>query len=187
MRNLCFILMALAFATQAAPPNFGLDDLANRIRVALPGPEWVVVKDSTSLTLIRTNVQFLNPISLPAHQKSEDDLWDKYAFRHDYRITIVLGTKLSQAEYQKLIGVKEALISARVAGLKRGTKEFWSAYNSVDGVMRLPSHYLERFSVYFYSSDEGFFNVRPKAVEEGRDRVLAILDKTCAKYNGKLK
>lgn len=178
--SLCVVLfLTLRMGLCFAMPE--LDALESKIRAELPGTEWQIVKDWRSITVTRSNVQFLNPISLPPATESE--LWNQYSFTSDYRITITLDTKMTQSEYLDLLRVKQNWTAQRTAGMSHNTKDFWSASQGAQGVVRLPSYYLNRFSVYLYTSDDSFFRIRPDSVTTARDKILAILEKSCSNYS----
>ena len=177
LRSIALLLLSVAFC-RATPE---LDSLEGKIRAALPGSEWQIVKDWRSISIVRTNVQFLNPIGLPT--LSEAELWNRYAFRSDYRMTIVLGTRLTQSEYDELFTLKRSFTAKRTAGKDPATKDFFGARRDAEGTIRLPDCYSDRFSIYFYTSDEGFFRIRPKSAKNAREMVLAILEQSCSKYS----
>jgi hypothetical protein len=113
----------------------------------------------------------------------EKELWDKYSFTSDFRITIRFDTKLTQSEYDRIAGFRNDLTAQRAAALKRDSSEYWSLKSSAKGVLRLPDYYSEWSSVYFSSSDEGFFRLHPDPVKDARDRIVAILEKSYKKYS----
>ena len=174
---IAFLLLSLRFVN--ATPE--LDTLEQNIRATLRTSEWGLTKDWRSITLVRKNVQFLNPISLPP--SSEDELWKEYSFISDYRITITLDTKLTQSEFDELVRVKRVLATQRTGGIPRPSKELFTATRNSEGIIRLPNYHWNRFSVYLYTSDDGLFRVRPEAVETLRNNIVAILEKSCTKYS----
>ena len=155
-----------------------IDSFLLKIRAELTESEWEVATDFFSITLTKKGVQFLNPISVGTTPQA----WRRYSFTADYRITITFDTRLTQAEYEKLLRVKQELVAHRIQGLSTNTKDYWSARTQADRTIRLPSYYSERFSVYVYTSDDDLFLVRPDSVRAARDTVFAILEKSCAKY-----
>lgn len=172
----CLVLnMTLARATPE------LDALEDKIRAAAPGPEWKILKDWHSITLSRKSVQFLNPISLPG-SILVDEIWKEFAFTSDYRITVTLDTKLTQSEYDRLVRLQHSLKSERTAGSDPKTKDHFSRSQDAEGVIRLPSFYIKRYSVYVYTSDDHFFELRPSSVEADRDKVLLAIEKLCSKH-----
>ncbi len=181
MKTVALILVALSLTLYDCKGSSEIDALAKKIETGMTDGGWVITKDLVSITLTRKNVQLLNPINLPGGI-DEDKIWEEYALKSDYRITIVLDPKLSQVECDRLRKLREELIAARTKGLKPGTRDYLSSVSEAKGVLRLPNHYWGRFSVYFYSSDEWFFDVRPVSVTKTRDKILQILDKTCSKY-----
>jgi hypothetical protein len=174
------VFFVLARGISQATPD--LDALEERVRTALSGPEWQIVKDLQSITLMRTNVQFLNPISLPVG-RSEEERWRRFSFRSDYRITIRLGTKMTQAEYDDLSAVQRELTIRRTAGFPTNSKDFATRRGQAQALVRLPSYYYsDRFSVYLYTTDFGFLLMQPDSVTITRDKVVAILEELYRKY-----
>lgn len=181
VRTLAVLIAQIAISTYLCLALPEVDDLAQKIQPLLEGPEWQIVKDISSITVIHKNVQFQNPINLPA-LLSEKELWERFSITYDYRITISLDTKLSQQEYDKISRLRQDLISQRTAKLERGSREDMHAFREAEHVVRLPVCFLPRFSVYYYSSDEGFFRLRPESVTRTRDKIVAVLESTGTKY-----
>jgi hypothetical protein len=177
------VLFTVTSGLCQAAPDGALDGLARKIQAALIGPEWQIVKDWGSISLVRTNVQFLNGMQLPPG--GLEYLWKASSFTADYRITIRLEPKLNQTEYDMLARLRRDVIAQRAVGLDVGMDSivgYSHAARDVKHTIELPGYYLDRFSVYFYSSDEDFFLVRPDAVKSTRDKVIKILEDACAKY-----
>ena len=185
MKNLSSLLVFFALTSglcQTAPDG-ALDGLARKIQASLSGPEWQIVKDFSSISVIRTNVQFLNGMQLPPGDL--EDLWKASSFTSDFRITIRFEPKLNQSEYDMLARLRRDVIAKRAVGLDVGmdsTLGYSHAARDVKHTIELPGYCLDRFSVYFYSSDEDFFLVRPDAVKSTRDKVIKILEDVCSKY-----
>src|SRR5258708_10848346 len=117
----------------------------------LAGAGWEWTEDVSSITLLHRNVRFVNPLSRPAWE-SEEDKW-KDSFTVDYRITICLDTKLSQAEYDGVSKLRAEFIAERTKGAHRRTKQNYSAFKEAENTLHLPDYYWENNSVYVYCSD----------------------------------
>ena len=174
-----FCTLVLFHGLSQATPE--LDTLAASIREEVTEAEWQIVIDWKSISLIRKKVQFLNPISLPPVE-SEEQWWKQRAFTSDYRITVTLDTKLSQEEHDELCRAKQGLIAKRTEGTEPGTRDHYGISKAANGIIRLPSHYLGRYSVYVYSSDDRFFRLRPDSVKVVRDKVVEVLNRSCSEY-----
>ena len=158
-----------------------IDKIASQIQAVLAGPGWQITQDWKSITVIRTNVQFLNPLQLP-YGINDQELWKTRSFTSSYRITITFDTKLTQSEYDDIAKLRHDLIAKRTAGLKPGM-EYYEANGQAQGVIRLPDYYLDRFTVYFYYSDkDSIFELRPDSIKSTRDKIVKILESSCSKY-----
>lgn len=173
-----FLFVASGLCYCNATPE--LDALDDSLKGEALGEEWQILKDWRSITLTRKQVQFLNPIGLPAFE-TEDELFKEFSFTCDYRITITLDDKLTQSEYEELFRLEHKLTAERIAAEKPNAK--WTKQNLV----HLPSYYTERFSVYIYISDDNFFRTRPASVKTTRDKIMAVLERNFSKYSTEAK
>jgi hypothetical protein len=177
-----FALLVFLWTTlcisNAAP---ALDDLTTKLRAVFPAPEWEMVREARSVTFTHKDVLFLNGISLPA-MTSEQELWDKYSFKADYRFTITIGPNVSQSEYDQLVKLQKEIISQRTKGVEKGSKHFASIASNAKGVVRLPDYYLQQSSFYVESSDANVCSMRPVSVNSAVIKAKEILDQTLSKY-----
>ena len=182
--NRCILIFSIVALPAGPCWSEEVDELEEFIREVVADGEWVLTQDVRSVTLTRKNVRLLNPVSLP-FGKSEDAIWNEFSFESDYRITVTFDTKLSQSEYDAIADLREKFIAKRTQGIAKGSKLHYSASVDADGVLRLPQFHYDGESIYFYSTDEGLLRTRPAAAREIRDRILAILEKKCSKYQTK--
>ena len=175
------IAVALLSLTGSGCWAGALEELAAKIEPELVGGGWEMTVDFQSVTLIRRDVQVLYDLQIGLGV-SEEEKWAKHSFRENYRITILLDSKMSQAEYDTLRRVRDELVAQRTKGLNFQTFAYAKAENSAQRLVRLPDYYGERHSVYVYFSDDGIRRLRPKIVEAQRAKVKEILDKTYSKY-----
>ncbi len=158
-------------------------EIIERIQHEVAGPGWQITADLSSVTLIHTNVQFLNPINPPTGIGiDEEQTWKELSSTNNYRITILFESKLSQVEYDQVSALRDELIANRTKGLNRQTMDYFSASEEAKSLVHLPDYYIERNSVYVYCSDLGFFEIRPAEVVKAHEKIMQILDQTCSKY-----
>jgi hypothetical protein len=181
MKSPLYAVVFLTLATSLCHAQTELDDLEGKIRAQLRGTGWGIVKDWDSITVTKTNVQFLNRNQLPV--LAEEELWKQYSFTSDYRITITFDTKLTYPEFEEILRVKRDLTVRRVAGLKKGW-QLAEVGQEAQGLIRLPGYYSDVHSVYFYTTDDDDSSImmRPDSVSISRDAIRAILEKSFSKY-----
>jgi len=183
MRIRILVIFLVTFGVGFCPAaTDDFDSLVGKIRIELSGTDWQIVTDRNSITLTTTNVQFLYQVSLPLGMP-EKELWDRFSVRSDYRITITFDTKLTQEEYDDLFRLRRTFTAKRTAGLDPRTKDFFGRSIAAEGVVRLPTYYLDYASIYLYTSDTRFQRIRPDSVHIARDNVVALLEQFCLKYS----
>jgi len=178
MRHLiATFIFVLASKSLHANGNPELTVIEREIRSLLDGSDWEISRDPSGLTLIKRGVTLLNPMSA-ALSGPDDDIWLKYSFKSDYRITVTVGPKITDDDYSELIRMRDQWRKVRRPVIPE------SPDRGAPGPIQLPMHHIGWVSVYVDATDDRF-EVRPASAITTRGLIMQVLESTCQKYEDK--
>lgn len=195
MKRLLLQISLVAVLVLPCRAEMTWEEIEQEIRKLVPEPEWTVVKDHESLTLVRKGCRMLNGVNLPIFMAQDPDFerkyWEKWGHDADFKITIRVGPSLSDGEYGKILAfraslaeqrIKTAAAEAKKAGVMFGEQDRYEERSAVEKLIPLPRFRFESKAVYFASTGENWMRVRPETALQVRSKVLELLGKTCAAY-----
>lgn len=195
MKRLLLQIALLVMLVLTCRAEMTWDEIEQEIRKLAPEPEWTVVKDHESLTLVRKGCRMLNGINLPMFMAQDPDYerkyWEERGHDADFKITIRVGPSLSDGEYGKILGFRASLAEQRIklaaaeakeAGVMFAEQDCHEERSAAEKLVPLPRFRFESKAVYFDSTGENWMKVRPETTLQVRDKILELLGKTCAAY-----
>lgn len=180
MKLVIFIMISLTTFVPYLQAVQEIDNLVKNIKPIIQETSWALSTDIHSITLVCKKCQFLNLMSHPGG--TDEEIWKKYSITAGYRISISFDSKLNDAEYQQLKEIKKRFIAERTKGETPGTKDYWGKSFMASRLIKLPQYKSDRYSIYVYSSQSDFYEVRPKIVQDQAEAIIQILEKQFESY-----
>lgn len=176
----CFAMMGVMVSVCRA--ELSPRELLNQIREAF-GPEWTVSTDFVSMVAIRRDAKLLGTRGRidPVLLKEGEDLWDD-SISSDFRISIFMRPKLTEAEFRELSDLRKKLVEARKPGFSTDIKNAFGQLLEAEGTIELPDFYIGDRAIYFSYTGQKWAEARPESITACRDKVLEILRKECRPY-----
>ena len=147
---------------------------------------WEIQNDDTTIILYRKKpVRMLSPVSLPPLEDKE--LWEQFSWESNYIITIRFASIMSFESYAKLKTLRASAIEerAKLEGVKKGSKMYWSLRNSISKAFLLPEYQGKRYSIYLNFTGEDYCLIRPEDPKIVRESVIQIIEKSFSSYEQK--
>ncbi|QQL44603.1 hypothetical protein [Sulfuriroseicoccus oceanibius] len=160
-----------------ASGNSELTVIEREIRQVIDKSDWEISRDPSGLTLIRRGVTLMNPKSA-AFSGPDEDIWLKYSFKSDYRITITVGPKITEDDYRELTRMRNHWRGVRGSVIPE------SLDRNAPGPIQLPKHHIGWVAVYVDGTDDQY-EVRPASIVATRGRIMQLLERTCQEYEQK--